>query len=300
MKRHRLLALFLPTAALVLAVTASRTQDVGAQALARGDAVSVPRPLPDLDRELAERLVTLEASAEVRVEPSSWRMTFAVVGESEEAVACHEVCERRVGELREAFAAAGISMETFHEDFIALQPLYKWEIETREGQELAIERPAGFRVQVNVLLQVPDEPTVWKARRVAARVGVTDILAVDAWNGDLDAQRVAARAKALEALQAKRKTFEEGLFGTTLRVVNVQERTDVHLPADLYRAFQIASTQAFEVPWNRNLARLHAARPRSVLYQGMTPTVDVQDAGQPLRPQISVVATVRVHFAAPR
>jgi hypothetical protein len=44
---------------------------------------------------------------------------------------------------------------------------------------------------------------------------------------------------------------------------------------------------------------IRASRPRNTYYRGLQSDGDIQPAGLPMRPEISVISTVRIYFQSP-
>ena len=91
----------------------------------------------------------------------------------------------------------------------------------------------------------------------------------------------------------------KALFDPRPPVINVQEQTTVRYPESLYDAFVNSYQEEVTPAWKSDLPFLRAYRPRNTYYRGLHTDGDVQDAGLPMHPEISVVSTVRLYFESP-
>ena len=51
--------------------------------------------------------------------------------------------------------------------------------------------------------------------------------------------------------------------------------------------------------WHRDVAMIQADRPRNTYYRGLNTDGDIQPRELPMRPEISVISTVRLYFRSP-
>ena len=92
------------------------------------------------------------------------------------------------------------------------------------------------------------------------------------------------------------------MFDKKPMVINILETTKTVLPQALYRSFENTYSQQYQSnSWSRrqNIPQIAAFRPKNYYYAGFSSQVDVQDKNMPIRPQISVVSTVRIYYQAP-
>ncbi len=91
------------------------------------------------------------------------------------------------------------------------------------------------------------------------------------------------------------------MFDQPPRPLNVHESTRVVYPRSLYASFE--SNYAEQLSgryYSGNLTRILATKPKNTYYRGLQEDADIQGEGLPLRPEISVVSTVRLYYATPR
>lgn len=255
---------------------------------------------PNLDRQTVQEFITIESSAEVRVAPTEIRVVLAVTGEGETAQACQSAVQGTIAELKQDWAGIGIPDENIVVDFIAVLPRYDWQIETQDGRQAAVEHKVGYRMQTNIHLAVKQEALAQQALGFAFGRGVTDIIAFDYWSHDLDAVKVEARKQAVAAAKAKSELLVGGLFDTKPQIINVQEVTDVRYPESLYESFERSDEQGITIPYRANdIPQIRAFRPKNTYYRGLYTNGDVQSSELPMKPEISVVSTVRLYYESP-
>jgi uncharacterized protein YggE len=271
---------------------------------ARADAEAVQQPgMQTLDHRAIENYITIEGTAEKRLDPTALRIVLALMSEAPTAAECHEKGQKIEKELIDALEGLGIAPEKYVVDFISILPAYQWEIERREGTDVAVEKPAGFRMQSNVHIEVPTEQQARAVLAAAFKLGVSDVIAFDYWNKDVDAQKIEARKTALRAAKEKAELLLGAMFADPPAPLNVHESTRVVYPRTLYSSFENAYAQGIAMPYgmfaNDRLPRITAIRPKNTYYRGLQEETDVRGGGLPLRPQISVVSTVRLYYATP-
>ncbi len=255
--------------------------------------------LPVLAREVAESFIAIDGRAEIRVRPTEIRIVLAVTSEGQTAQQCQQAIDETMSKLKQSWTAVGIPGENIVEDFIAVLPVYDWNIEKRGGGDVGIETKSGFRMQTNVHLAVPNDANAAKAFSLAFEQGVTDIIAFDYWSRDLDEVKVKAREQALQAARSKSDVMLAALFEIRPSVINVQEQTIVRYPESLYESFVNSYGGEVTPPWRRELPFIKAYRPRNTYYRGLHSDGDIQPRELPMHPEISVVSTVRLYFESP-
>ncbi len=196
--------------------------------------------LPMLKSEVVEAFIAIDGRAEVRVRPTEIRIVLAVTSEGPTARECHTLINETIGKLKKSWSEMGIPAESIVEDFIAVLPLYEWELETRGNSDIGVEKRVGFRMQTNVHLAVPNDSNAVKAFAVAFEHGVTDIIAFDYWSKELGEFKVKAREQAVKAARSKSDLLLAALFEVAPPVINVQEQTTVRYPDSLYHSFDNA------------------------------------------------------------
>jgi uncharacterized protein YggE len=255
--------------------------------------------LPHLAREMAEGYIAIDGRAEVRVRPTEIRIVLAVTSEGETAQACQQTIAATVERLKTAWAKLEIAPEDIVEDFIAVLPIYQWNLEKRGGVEVGVEKRTGFRMQTNIHLAVPNDAKAAAAFRVAFEEGVTAIIAFDYWSRELDEIKVKAREQAVRAARSKSDVLLGALFVDRPPVINVQEVTTIRYPQSLYHSFVNSYQEAVTPPWRRDIPFLRAYRPHNTYYRGLYSDGDVQARELPMHPEISVISTVRLYFESP-
>lgn len=252
--------------------------------------------LPLLDREVVEGFIAIDGRAEVRVRPTEIRVVLAVTSEGETAPQCQTSIDETISKLRRSWSELGIPAENIVEDFIAILPLYEWELEKRGDSEIGVEKKAGFRMQTNVHLAVPNDASATKALTAAFAHGVTDIIAFDYWSKELDEIKIQARTQAVQSARGKADQLFAALFDDPPALINVQEETTVHHPDSMYRSFVNAYEEEVTNPWRRDIPFVKAYRPRNTYYRGLHFDGDIQSPELPMRLEISVISTVRLYF----
>lgn len=262
------------------------------------DAPGVP-DLPEVERKVVDDYIAIDGRAELRVKPTVIRIVLAITSEGDSAKSCHEEIDALVKKLRSAWGELKIREDDIVEDFIAILPMYEWELEKRETLEVGVEKKTGFRMQTNIHLSVPNDRTAPAALAAAFSEGVTDIIAFDYWSRELDDAKVKVRKEAVKAARAKSDTLLGALFDAIPQVINVREKTTVHYPKSLYESFENTLDQSVVPAWRREIRYIHAYRPQNTYYRGLFTDGDVQSRELPMRPEISVVSTVRLYFRPP-
>lgn len=288
----------LPILALLLPLGTASAQMVGARADPESTEVATT---PTLDHEAIENYITIEGKVEERLEPTALRIVLALLVEQPTASDCEAECRRREEEFLKALVDLKISRDAIVVDFISVLPVYQWEAGTRGSESVVIEERSGFRMQSNVHVQVADEKQARTVLKTAFQLGISDVIAFDYWNKDVDRHKKTAREKALKAAREKAELLLGSFFQDTPRPINVHESTRVVYPRSLYASFENTYEQEFMNPFRRsNLPHLRLAKPKNTYYRGLLEDTDVQAEGLPLRPQISVVSTVRLYYATPK
>jgi len=252
--------------------------------------------LPLLDREVVEGFIAIDGRAEVRVRPTAIRIVFAVTSEGQTAKECHTAIADVISKLKTSWSGMGIPAESIVEDFIAVLPLYGWNIEKRDNVDIGVEKKAGFQMQTNVHLAVPNDANAAKAFEVAFIHGVADIIAFDYWSEELDETKIKAREQAVKAARSKSDQLFASLFDVAPPIINVQEQTTIHYPESLYHSFVNTYDEEVTNARRRDIPFIRAYRPRNTYYRGLYFDGDIQARELPMHPEISVVSAVRLYF----
>jgi uncharacterized protein YggE len=252
-----------------------------------------------LDPEFALNYITIDGTAEIRVEPEGIRLVLAITSEADTADGCQEKNAAQVKAVRDAWSALNIPAKDVVEDFINVLPVYEWRLTDRDGQQVRIQQRKGYRMQSNLHLSVKTEKDAMEAINLAFQQGVTDIVTFDYWSSELDKQQAKARAAAVAAAQEKAKTLL-AVFPDPPKVINIQESTAVFLPHSLYRTYENVLTEEVQYTsaW-RDKPAIRAFRPKMTFFQGLDSRSDKRPAGPAMRPEISVVSTVRIYYQSP-
>lgn len=268
--------------------TSGSLGEVGSDSLAR------------LSNDAVERYITVDGSVELRVKPTQMRIVLAITTEGHTPVACHESAKARINALRDDWANAGFGADRVVEDFIAILPVYDFQVEQQEGQPVAVESKVGYLMQSNLHVSVKSNDEAYQALSIAFAHDVSDVIAVDYWSDEIDAVKLEASAQALELAKQKSDRFLGALFDVKPVVVNFQEEAKVYYPASLYESFDNSYDAEFRTSYSqRNMAIKRVFRPKNTYYRGLKFNGDVQASELPMNPEISVVATVRLYFESP-
>lgn len=281
-----------------LAASVAWAQFGGSHAGVESNSSGVPG-LPMLDRAVVESFIAIDGRAEVRVRPTEIRIVFAITSEGPTARECQAVIDDTISKLKKSWSAMGIPAESIVEDFIAVLPLYEWNLEKRGASEIGVEKKAGFRMQTNVHLAVPNDANAAKALAMAFEHGVTDIIAFDYWSKELDDVKLKAREQAVKAARAKSDLLLAALFAAIPPVINVQEQITIRYPESLYHSFVNTYDEEVTNGWRRDIPFIRAYRPRNTYYRGFYSDGDIQARDLPMHPEISVVSSVRLYFESP-
>ena len=291
------LRVLLPVLGLLLPLRAADAQMSGARG---GLEASRVTETPTLDHEAVENYITIEGKAETRVEPTAIRIVLALMVEEKDASGCQAACRKLEEAFLKALADLGITGDAVAPDFISILPIYEWQIETREGKSVAVETRSGFRIQSNVHVRVETDEQARTVLAAAFKLGISNIIAFDYWNKEIDRHKTEARKQALRVAKEKANLLLTAFFEDPPPPVNLHESTRVVYPRSLYHSFENTYAQELTIPWSGDrMPRLKAARPKNTYYRGLFEETDVQGEGLPLRPQISVVSTVRLYYVAP-
>ena len=256
--------------------------------------------LSHLNNDAVERYITIDGSVELRVKPTQMRIVLAITTEGDTPVACHQAAKARISALQDDWNSAGFGKDRVVEDFIAILPVYDFQVEQQEGQPVAVERKVGYLMQSNLHVSVASNDEAYQALSIAFAHDVSDVIAVDYWSDEIDQVKAEASAKALEVAKQKSDRFLGALFDEKPRVINFQEQTKVYYPASLYESFDNSYDAEFRTSYNqRNMAIKRVFRPKNTYYRGLKFNGDVQAAELPMNPELSVVATVRLYFESP-
>jgi len=234
-----------------------------------------------------------------KIERAWVAIVLAVTGEGQTAQECRNAVNGTLQRLRAAWVKSGVAPADIVEDFIAILPRYEWQIEKQADTEVGVERKVGYRMQTNLHVKVPDDARAQQALDQAFEQGITDIIAFDYGSRELADAKARAREQALQAASRKADLLFEALFPTRPPAINVQEQTAVRHPESLYHSFSNSYEEQVTPTWRRDVPLIRAPRPRNTYYRGFSMDSDVQPDDLPMKPEISVVSTVRVYYRSP-
>jgi uncharacterized protein YggE len=265
-----------------------------------GAPVQVSQGLATLDPDVAQAYMTIDGRAELRVKPTEIRVVLAVTAEGVTPAECTRLVNETIKTLTTQWRKSGMAQEDIVEDFIAVLPRYEFEVEKIRDHEVAVEKKVGYLMQTNVHLAVKDDASAMEAINIAFANGVSDIIAFDYWSEELDQLKVKARAEAVRAAREKSDVLLGALFEKRPPIINLQESTHVHYPESLYESFTNTSDAEYQTSYSRrDIPQIRTFRPKNTYYRGLYLDGDVQSKELPMRPEISVVSTVRLYFLSP-
>jgi uncharacterized protein YggE len=277
-----------------LIVSAVLAQDAGLAGGMRLPSV-VTRVAPP-DAATAERVITIEGVAELRLPPTRLRVVLSASASGKTASEASVACRGLVDATRKRLADKGIAAADVDVDFIAAVPVYEWQLDSTGDKQIAVERRVGSRAQYNLHVAVADEAAAREAIEAATVVDGIDVITVDYWSEQIAGKRSEALAQALRAAQDKAKVLL-AVFPQPPVPINVHEQTTVLQPQQLYQAAQRADEPA-RYGW-RDVPQVPATKPAYVYYRGLLADLDVMSADLPGKRDLHVVATVRLYYAAP-
>ncbi len=255
---------------------------------------------PALTQEMVQGYITVEGRAEVRVPPTDIRIVLAVTAEAETPQECQAQVEQKIGELRNEWRAIGVMDNATEEDFIAILPRYKFELQEEAGDRRAVERKSGYLLQTNLHVAVRDDQQAMAVLRAAFSSGVADIIAFDYWNNNIEQLKKQARTSAIAAAKEKSEVLL-AVFDVRPPLINISEATQTIYPDGLYQSLANSHDDDFYgngSVW-RDIPVLRLFRPKNTYYRGLFSNSDVLPRSLPMKSEISIVSTVRLYFESP-
>lgn len=248
-------------------------------------------------------VVTVRSSVELRVAPDQIRIVLAITDDGKTSTECETKVFEKIQKLKKGLESLGIPSQNIVDDFIAVLPEYKYEVETMEGTKVAAERLYKFNMQSNLHIKVENDVQAMKAIREAFKQGVTDIIAFDYWSKELDDKKAEALSQAIVKTKAKSKLLMDETFEKSLEPINVTSATRVVMPDGLYQSFSNSYSQTLtqqRYGKTRDLPVIKAVRPKNTYYKGyFNEFGDQHSPDVPMRSEITVVAEVEMHYASP-
>jgi len=277
-------------------------QIFGNRAAPQWPQTGLPATADTLDHRAIENFITIEGKAEKRLDPTALRVVLAIMVDQPTARECQAVCHERQEKLRAELVKLKLDPKAIVVDFISVLPVYEWNPETRKTLPVLVEEEQGFRMQSNVHVEVPNEELAQEVLQAAFKLDISDVIAVDYFNKHVDEFRRETRKEALQAAKEKAELLLGALFDEIPHPLNVHESTRVIHPQSLYSSSENVYAQRVSSNYYSSgdrTPRISAARPKNTYFRGLQEDADVKSPGVPLRPQISVVSTVRLYFATP-
>ena len=263
----------------------------------RATDLAASRALPQLSVSAANSHIAIEGTCQKRVTPTSIRLIWAVTAEEKDAADCRKSTQAKIAKTTASLAAARVGKDKIYEDFISAIPRFEWTDEKPEGKAL-IETQTGYRMQTNLHIAVETNEQAMKVVEAALSSGLTDLIGVD-YAADLTQAQIEARLGAIAAAKRKSETILTAIFDSQLKIINVQERTQVRFPADMYDSFENVAANAFATRFDDRLNRVFAYRPKNTYYAGQTKAADDKSYDLPMKPEIIVESTVIIYYQSP-
>jgi len=250
-----------------------------------------------LDFKTATKVIAVNGTAELKVEPEKLRLVFAIMAEKKTAAECSSQIKQTQKQIADSISELGIARDDINGDFISVTPTYEW---VNNEQEMIIRQErSGYRMQHNLHVMCKSEAVAMQVIDIAFDNGTSDIIAFDYWRSDLDEQKKLARKKAIAAAKEKSIMLFE-VFKNEPEPINVQEQTTVHKPSQLYRTFSRSTSQRIAIPRNwRDRPQVYAATPQLTYLENLPAETDVQGTTPAMKPQISILSSVTIYYASP-
>lgn len=252
-----------------------------------------------LSPETALNYITIQGTAEIRVEPEVIRLVLAVTSEANSADQCMKENTEQIRAVRAEWNKLKIPEDNVVEDFISVLPVYSWHRETRDGREVRIQKQTSYRMQSNLHLAVNTEEQAMKAISGAFSQGISDIITFDYWSSELEAKQQQAREAAVAAAKKKAETLLAA-FDQRPPLINIQEQTRTLLPHSLYRSFEniLEETELYSRE-AQNLPQIKAYRPKMTFFDGSKENADSRPDTVALKPSIAIISTVTLYYQSP-
>ena len=263
----------------------------------RATEMTTNHKLPQLSVAAANSHIAIEGTCQKRVAPTSIRLIWAVTAEEKEAAACRKSTEARVEKITTALAALRIGKDKIFEDFISAIPRFEW-VESKGERDVLIETQTGYRMQTNLHIAVETNEQAMKVVEAALNSGLTDLIGVD-YTADLTQAQNDARLGAIAAAKKKSETLLIAIFDEKPKAINLQEQTQVRLPADMYDSFENVAANNLMTHYDDRRNRIFAYKPKNTYYAGQTKAADDKSYALPMKPEIVVESTVVIYYQSP-
>ncbi|QDU95843.1 SIMPL domain-containing protein [Lignipirellula cremea] len=241
--------------------------------------------------------IAIDGVAERRLMPDQIRLVMAVATEAETLAECRQTNAKLIADVLKSWTDNGTPRDKIVTDFISVTPRYAWRNELRDNEPVRVQQRDGFRMLTNLHIAIASEEAAMDAVERAFACGVTEIVTFEYGSSRINAAKEEARAAALAAAQKKADQLL-AVFAERPPVINVQEKTAVFLPQQLYTTYQNILEEDIEYN-SRDKPRIKAYRPRMRFYHGLAVEADDRPAQIPLQPEIVITSTVRLYFRSP-
>lgn len=257
-----------------------------------------------VDTTLDERVfeyVEVESKVELRIKPDQIRIVLGIGESAKTSAECEAKVFEKIRQLKAAYSELSIPEADVVDDFIAILPRYRYDLESINGQNVAVEKLDDFSIQSNMHIKVATEAEATEVIRAAFKLGVTDLIAVDYWSKDIDATRKKAFEQAVSDAKSKARYLLGETFSEPPRPINVRDNTRVIMPDKLYASFTNSYDTDFTHAYNRHrdIPVIKAFRPKNTYYQGHFDDSDSNPQEIAMGPEIYVVSSVSLYYATP-
>ncbi len=245
--------------------------------------------------------VTIDADVELRLKPDQIRIILGIAERAETSTECEQKVFAKIEQLNAAFQELGVAESDIVDDFIAILPRYRFDLETMQGQNVAVEKLDGYNIQSNLHVKVANEKEAMNVIRAAFKLGVANLIGVDYWSKELEETKKKAFEQAVADAKSKAKFLLGETFDQLPTPINVTENTHVIMPDGLYASFANSYDSEITNTYHRdrNVPVVKMFRPKNTYYKG-----HFEDAGRvpdeiAMSPEIHIVSSVSLFYATP-
>ena len=245
--------------------------------------------------------VEVDSKVEMRIKPDQIRIVLGIGESAKTSEECEAKVFKKIRELKVAFRELNIPETDIVDDFIAILPRYRYDLDTIEGQKVAVEKLDDFSIQSNMHVKVATETEATEVIRAAFKLGVTDLIGVDYWSKAIDETKKKAFEQAVTDAKSKAKHLLGETFPELPRPINVKDDTRVIMPDKLYASFANSYDSKFTQTYSRHrdIPVIKAFRPKNTYYQGHFGDADRNPKEIAMGPEIYVISSVRLYYATP-
>jgi uncharacterized protein YggE len=265
---------------------------------ARARPVDSSNEVTPYNTKIANSHIMISGSSQIRVKPTQLRLIWAVIEEAEDAKLCHDLLKTQVEKTRSAVQALGVLESLIVEDFISAIPRFEYKVEEQENETVLIESAAGFRMQTNLHIAVESDEKALEVIDAAFKSGLNDLIGVD-YTADVEEEKQKALQEALQAAKAKAQLLFADLVEESPAVINVQEKSVVFYPSNLYDSFENVARGSVSARYNTQLRRIDLYRPKNTYYKGLPRSADVKSYKLPMNAEIIIESKVVIYYQSP-